>query len=105
MSIKQVQEWFSEETRSDEGLLQYEHNWDIESNTESGLGYSDILIRTENRVGIVIEIKYADDGNLEKSCEDALRQIKEKKYEAALQKDSMEKILKYGIAFFKKTAG
>lgn len=57
--IKLVQEWLSEETRSDEGgwynfvqcfqmvLLQHEHNWDIESNTGSGLGYSDILIRTE----------------------------------------------------------
>lgn len=52
-------------------LLQYEHNWDIESNIESGLGYSDILIRTENRIGIAIEIKYAADGNLKKSCEDS----------------------------------
>lgn len=60
------------------GLLQYEHNWDIESNPESGEGYSDILVRTETRVGIVIEMKYADDGNLEKSCEDAQSQIEEK---------------------------
>ncbi len=29
-------------------------------------------------------------------------QIQEKKYDAALQKEGMEKILRYGIAFFKK---
>lgn len=84
------------------GLLQYENNWEIRSNAESGEGYSDILIRTQDRTGIVIEIKYADDGNLEKGCADALRQIQEKKYDAALRRDGMERIVKYGIAFFKK---
>lgn len=84
------------------GLMQYESSWDIESNAESGEGYSDILIKTEKRVGIVIEIKYAEDGSLEKYCEDALKQIENKKYDAALQKDGMEKIFKYGIAFHKK---
>ncbi len=84
------------------GLLQYEDNWEIESNAESGEGYSDIMIRTQEGTGVVIEIKYADDGNLEKGCVNALRQIEEKKYDAALIKDGMEKIFKYGIAFYKK---
>ncbi len=84
------------------GLLQYESEWDIASNAESGEGYSDILIRTENRTGIVMEIKYADDGNLEQSCENALDQIEEKKYDAVLKKERMKEILKYGIAFYKK---
>ena len=84
------------------GLLQYESEWDTFSNTESGEGYSDILIRTENRVGIVIETKYAEDGDLEKGCEEALRQIEDRKYDAVLQKDGMKEILKYGIAFYKK---
>ena len=39
-----------------------------------GEGYSDILIRTEHRIGIVIEVKYADDGDLEKGCAEALEQ-------------------------------
>ena len=84
------------------GLLQYESDWDTTSNTESGEGYSDILIRTENRVGIVIETKYAEDGDLEKSCDEALAQIEEKKYDAVLRKDGMKEILRYGIAFYKK---
>ncbi len=84
------------------GLLQYEGDWDVTSNEETGEGYSDLLIRTENRTGIVVEVKYADDGNLERGCREALRQIEEKKYEAVLCKDGMKKILKYGIAFYKK---
>lgn len=84
------------------GLLQYESEWDTTSNVESGEGYSDILIRTEKRIGIVIEIKYAEDGDLEKGCAEAIRQIEEKKYDAVLREDGMKEILKYGIAFFKK---
>lgn len=84
------------------GLLQYENNWEIESNAESGEGYSDILIKTPERTGIVIEIKYADDGNLERGCDKALKQIEKKQYDAALVKDGMEQIRKYGIAFHKK---
>lgn len=84
------------------GLLQYENNWEIESNAESGEGYSNISIRTPDRIGVIIEIKYAENGNFEKGCEDALEQIEEKKYDAGLIKDGMEKIIKYGISFYKK---
>lgn len=87
------------------GLLQFESNWEIESNAESGDGYSDILIRTEKRVGIVIEVKYTEDGNLEKGCREALDQIEEKKYDASLRRDGMKKIMRYGIAFCKKSCG
>lgn len=84
------------------GLLQFEADWEIDSNAESGEGYCDISIRTPERIGIVIEIKYAENGNLEKSCFAALDQIEKKRYDAVLVKDGMEKIIKYGIAFFKK---
>ena len=84
------------------GLLQYESNWEIESNAETGEGYSDISIKTQNRVGIVIEIKYAEDGNLQAYCAAALAQIDEKQYDEALRKDGMKKIMKCGIAFYKK---
>jgi len=84
------------------GLLQYEDSWDITSNAESGEGYSDILIRTEQRLGIVIEVKYADDGELEKGCAKALEQIRKKNYDAVLRRDGMREILRYGIAFYKK---
>lgn len=54
----------------------------MSSNQESGDGYSDILVENEDgETGIVIELKYADDGNLEKACEEALAQITDKRYE------------------------
>lgn len=84
------------------GLLQYDENWRIKSNEESGTGYSDILIQTQNRVGVVIEVKYAEKGNLEQECANALRQIEEKQYAARLRGDGMKEIIKYGIAFYKK---
>lgn len=54
------------------------------------------------RVGAVIEVKYAEDGNLNRTCEAALAQIEEQSYDAKLQEDGMRSILKYGIACFKK---
>ena len=50
----------------------------------------------------MIELKYADDGNLEKGCADALRQIEERKYTAALERRKAAKIIKYGMAFWEK---
>jgi len=84
------------------GLLQFESNWGIRSNTESGEGYSDILIETPEGIGVVIEIKYAEEGRLEEACGEALCQIEEKMYDAALRQDGMDEIVKYGIAFYKK---
>lgn len=84
------------------GLLRSQGDWSIKSNAETGLGYSDISVSTPGRIGIVIEIKYAHDGNLEHACEDAMRQIDEKLYAVGLQKRGMKKIVKYGIAFYEK---
>jgi hypothetical protein len=85
------------------GILQYEDSWYIRSNVESGLGYSDILIETADRIGIVLELKYADDSNLDARCREALQQIIEKQYNAQLIEDGMETIVSYGIAFYKKS--
>ena len=84
------------------GLLQNQDSWLVKSNAETGEGYSDISITTPDRVGIVIELKYADDGNLEKACREAIRQIEEKKYAEGLKRWRTKKILKYGIAFWEK---
>ena len=84
------------------GLLQSQRTWSVQSNAKTGEGYSDISIRTPERVNIVIEIKYAHDGNLEKACGEALRQIEEKQYAAGLQRRGMKRVLKYGIAFCEK---
>lgn len=84
------------------GLLQSQGNWLIRSNEELGEGYSDISICTPEKTGIVIELKYADDGNLQKGCADALRQIEERKYADGLKRKGMKKIIKYGMAFCEK---
>ena len=85
------------------GLLGYKSNWLIKSKAESGIGYSDILVEVPtNRTGIVIEIKYAEDGDLDAACEKALKQIEEKDYVAKLKQDGMKNFIKYGIACFKK---
>ena len=84
------------------GLLQSQGTWSIQSNAETGEGYSDISIRTPERVGIIIEIKYAHNGNLENACAEALSQIEEKKYAVGLQRRGMKKVVKYGIAFCEK---
>ena len=84
------------------GLLQNQDNWLVKSNAETGEGDSDISIQTPDRVGIVVELKYADDGNLEKACAEALEQIEEKKYEQGLKRWGTKKILKYGIVFWEK---
>ena len=84
------------------GLLQSQGSWIVRSNAETGIGYSDISVATPERLGMVIELKYAEDGNLEAACTKALAQIDEKKYDEALRRRGMKKILKYGIAFWEK---
>lgn len=85
------------------GLLGYKSSWFIKSNAESGTGYSDILVEVPtNRTGIVIELKYAENGDLDAACEEALKQIKEKDYVAKLKQDGMKNFIRYGIACFKK---
>ena len=56
----------------------------------------------DEETGVVIEVKYAENGNLEESCKKALQQIETNHYEDALRKEGMEHILKYGIACYKK---
>ena len=84
------------------GLLRSQDSWLVRSNAETGEGYSDISIQTPERTGIVIELKYADDGNLEAACSEALKQIEEKKYAEGLKRRGTKKIIKYGIAFCEK---
>ena len=85
------------------GILGVKEEWYVSSNQESGEGYSDILAETENsETVILIEVKYANDGNLDQACERALQQIEEKKYDEELRENGVDKILKYGIACYMK---
>ena len=84
-------------------ILSVKDEWGIYSTRETRDGYSDIVVETENSAtGIILEIKYAHDGNLEESCKSALEQIVNTHYEEELKNEGVDRILKYGIACFKK---
>ena len=85
------------------GILGVKADWTIFSNQEAGNGYSDIQIIDRNKnFAIIIEVKYADEGDLEKTCLEGLKQIEEKRYADRLQDERYHPILKYGIAFYLK---
>ena len=85
------------------GLLSHREDWLVDSNVESGDGFSDILVEIyDKKIGFIIEVKYPDDGNLEAGCREALNQITQKRYESRLCQDGMETIIRYGIACCRK---
>ena len=85
------------------GILGFKSGWYVRSNEESGEGWSDILVRLENEdTGMIIEIKYAEEGRYAAACEQALRQIEEKDYTAKLKEEGCSLILKYAVACFRK---
>ena len=85
------------------GILGVKTRWGISSNREMGEGYADILVEPDTGdMGIIIEVKYAHDGDLDGTCKEALRQIEYTRYEDDLSDDGVENILKYGIACYKK---
>lgn len=77
--------------------------WKVKSNAGSGDGYSDISVEIEDKeIGIIIELKYAENASFDDSCREALKQIKDRNYEETLIDDGMKIIYKYGIACYKK---
>jgi len=86
------------------GILSFKDDWIITSNRESGDGFSDIMIRVDDRdTGILIEVKYAEDGDEAHACRQALSQMTEKNYEAYFKQVGLMKIMKYAIACNRKT--
>lgn len=86
------------------GLLGFKEGWTVMSNREAGDGFSDIQILIDDaETGIVIEVKYAQDGDLEAECQKALTQMRALHYEEGMRNAGIRKILKYGIACWKKT--
>lgn len=85
-------------------LLRSEPEWLVLSNAESGNGFSDILVETEEPdTGIVIEVKYAAAfGELDGACKKALEQIRERRYDERLRNEGRTHIYAYAVAFHKK---
>ncbi|MCD7818349.1 MAG: ATP-binding protein [Lachnospiraceae bacterium] len=84
------------------GILGFKDGWSVDSNRESGDGYYDIAIEIEDEeIGIIIEVKYAENAQFEQECKKALKQINDNDYTAELKNDGMRTLLKYGVACFK----
>lgn len=85
------------------GIFGNMDGWQVSSNAESGEGYSDISIEAACReIGIVIELKYAENAGFDEACRAALQQILDRRYEETLVKDGMKTIYRYGIACYRK---
>ncbi|GHT86713.1 hypothetical protein FACS18947_6750 [Bacteroidia bacterium] len=88
------------------GCLSGMKHFITKSNRESGDGRSDILLWHEDyrKEAIILELKFTDELNeLESKCEEALAQIEKKQYDAEFKAEGYKTILKYGIAFYKKS--
>ena len=86
------------------GLLGFKEGWTVMYNREAGDGFSDIQILIDDaETGIVIEVKYAQNGDLEAECQKALTQMRALHYEDGMRNAGMQKVFKYGIACWKKT--
>ena len=86
------------------GLLAGNSDWLVKSNVEVGDGFADIIVETEDPdAGIIIELKYSKEiAGMEKACEKAIAQIKERRYDDYLRNDGRQEILIYGMAFCRK---
>ena len=85
------------------GILGFKTDWYVKSNREAGNGFGDIIIKIEDKgIGMIIELKYAEDAKLSAECESAMKQIENTGYATELKDAGFYKILKYGIACYKK---
>ena len=86
------------------GLLAGNSDWLVKSNVEAGEGFADIVVETENPdSGIIFELKYSREAaGLDKACEKAIAQMKDRRYEEYLKNDGRHDLLFYGVAFYKK---
>lgn len=88
------------------GLLALKGSWIVSSNQEAGEGYADILVEIDDAadaepMGMVIEVTYARDGDLDTACRKALEQMEKRRYGDAFYEEDIQKVLKYGIACYK----
>ena len=88
------------------GLLSGFKGYTLKSNRESGDGRPDLMLleRRKHKLAVIIEIKATKEfTKLEYWCDEALKQIEDNRYETELINDGYQNIIKYGIAFCKKS--
>ena len=87
------------------GLVSGFSGYMVVSNRESDNGRFDLVVKQRSRWhhAAILEFKVVEKYNqMTKACEDALRQIEEKDYEASLRDEQYENIAKLGICFCQK---
>lgn len=87
------------------GLVSGFNGYMVVSNRESGNGRFDLVVKQRSKwnYAAILEFKIVDKYNqMTKACEDALKQIKEKNYEASLRDEQYENIAKLGVCFCQK---
>ncbi len=87
------------------GLVSGFNGYMVVSNRESGNGRFDLVVKQRSKwnYAAILEFKIVDKYNqMTKSCEDALKQIEEKDYEASLRDEQYENIAKLGVCFCQK---
>ncbi len=88
------------------GLLSGFKGYTLKSNRESGDGRPDLMLLEHRRhkLAVIIEIKATKEfTKLDYWCDEALKQIEEHRYETELINDGYQNIIKYGVAFCKKS--
>jgi len=88
------------------GVLARLGDYMITSNRESGDGRSDLVLyrpNGKNSLAVIFEFKIAEKfDKLPIACENALKQIEDKNYAAAWDREGYKNIIKYGVGFYGK---
>ena len=77
----------------------------VKSNRESGLGRFDLCVYSQDITipPVILELKVAKKfKELNEVCEEALRQIDERKYDFDLAEEGYSEVICYGLGFFRK---
>lgn len=86
------------------GILTGNADWLVKSNVEAGEGFADIIVETDDPdAGIVVELKYTKNfDDMKMTCQKAIDQIRDRRYQEYLLNDDRKNIRLYGITFCKK---
>lgn len=87
------------------GILSQSEKYLVKSNRESGLGRSDLIVKTPSLRGraFLLEIKVSDSmKHLEQDAKKAVQQIWDKNYMEELKSEGYEQIDAFGISFYRK---
>ena len=86
------------------GILTGNADWLVKSNVEAGEVFADIIVETDDPdAGIVAELKYTKNfDDMKMTCQKAIDQIRDRRYQEYLLNDDRKDIRLYGITFCKK---